>query len=115
MWIFLKWSVWKIWWEWLKWIVRNEEVHRRARIEREMAGKVDLRVLRWFGHIERMNEYHMTRRVLVVEVSGGWVWGRLRLGWMDGVKSLLGVRGMMVVAAWQCTRDNKEWRALVHI
>ena len=31
-----------------EWIVRNKEVHRRARIERELASKADQRVLRWF-------------------------------------------------------------------
>ena len=35
--------------------VRNEEVHRRARIERELACRADQRVLRWFGHVERMD------------------------------------------------------------
>ena len=29
--------------------VRNEEVQRRADIERELANKADQRVLRWFG------------------------------------------------------------------
>ena len=29
--------------------VRNEEVHRRAGIERELASRADQRVLRWFG------------------------------------------------------------------
>ena len=33
-----------------------------------------------------MDEYRMARRVLMVEVSGGQVRERLRLGWMDGVK-----------------------------
>ena len=32
--------------------VRNEEVRRRAGIERELASRVDQRVLRWFGHFE---------------------------------------------------------------
>ena len=40
--------------------VRSEEVSRRAGIERELASRADQRVLRWFGHIERMNEYRMT-------------------------------------------------------
>ena len=30
--------------------VRNEEVHRRARIERELVSRADQRVLRWFGN-----------------------------------------------------------------
>ena len=41
--------------------VRNEEVRRRAVIERELASRVDQRVLRWFGHVERMEEYCMAR------------------------------------------------------
>ena len=86
----------------------NEEVHRRAGIERELASRADQRVLRWFGLVERMDEYRMARRVLMAEVSGGQVRGRLRLGWMDGVKVALGNRGMTVEAAGQCMKDRKE-------
>ena len=34
----------------------NEEVHRRAGIEKELASRVDRRVLRWFGLMNRMDE-----------------------------------------------------------
>ena len=37
--------------------VRNEEVRRRAGIEKELASIADQRVLRWFGHVETMDEY----------------------------------------------------------
>ena len=37
--------------------VRNEEVRRRAGVERELASRADQRVLRWFGHVERMDQY----------------------------------------------------------
>ena len=92
--------------------VRNEKVRRRAGIERELASSADQRVLRWFRHVERMDEYHMARGVLMAEVSGGRVRGRRRLGWMDGVKVALGNRGMTVEAARQ---GAKEWKALVHM
>ena len=90
--------------------VRNEEVRRRALIEMELASRADQRVLRWFGHVERMDGYSMARRVFMAEVSGGRVLGRPRLGWMDGVKAALGNRGMSVEAARQCAKDRKEWR-----
>ena len=35
--------------------VMNEEVHMRAEIKRELESKLDQRVLRWFGHVERMD------------------------------------------------------------
>ena len=69
--------------------VRNEEVRRRAGIERELASRADQRVMRWFGHVERMDEYRMARRVLMTEVTGERVQGRPRLGRMDGVKVAL--------------------------
>ena len=56
--------------------IRNEEVHRRAGIERELVSKADQRVLRWFGHVGRMDEHRMTRRILIAEVSGGRVRAR---------------------------------------
>ena len=64
-------------------------------MERELASRADQRVLRWFGHVDRMDEYGMARRVLMAEVSGG----RPRLGWIDGEKLALGNRGMTVEAA----------------
>ena len=57
----------------------------------------------------------MARRVLTVEVSGGWVQGRLRLSSMDVVKVALGNRGMMMEAACKCRKDLEEWRFLVHM
>ena len=70
--------------------VSNEEVRRRAGIERELASRADQRALKWFGHVERMDEYRMTRGVLMAEVSEGRVRGRPRLGCMEGVKVALG-------------------------
>ena len=52
--------------------VRNE-VGRRAGIERELESGADQRILRWLGHVERIDEYRMTRRVLMAGVSGGRV------------------------------------------
>ena len=93
--------------------VRNEEVRTRAGIKRELASRADQRVLRWFGHVERMDECRMARSVLMAEVSEGQVRGRPsiqfnlglprrpRLNWMDGVKAALGNRGMTAEAARQ--------------
>ena len=92
-------------------------MRRRAGIERELACRADQRVLRWFGlgHVEGMDEYRLTRRVLMAEVSGGRVRGRPRLDWMDGLKVALGNTGITVKAARQCTKELTEWRALVHM
>ena len=84
-------------------------MRRKAGIERGLASRADQRVLRWFGHVERMYEYRMARRACMAEVSIGRVRGRPRLGWMDGVNVALGNRRMTVEAARQCAKDRKEW------
>ena len=51
----------------------------------ELASTVDRIVLKWFGHVERMDEYHLARRVLKAEVSGVRVRARPRFdGWCEG-------------------------------
>ena len=70
--------------------VKNEEVRRRAGIERELANRADQRVLRWFGHVEIMDEHRMAIRVLMVEQRN------------DG-------------GGCATRKDRKVWRALVHI
>ena len=90
--------------------VRNEEMCRRAGTEREFASKADQRVLRWFGHVERIDEHRMVSQK---GVDGGSKWRtgtretEVRLdGWCEGD---LG----------QQNNDDggcaKEWRALVHM
>ena len=76
----------------------------RAGIERELARRADQRVLRWFGYVERMDEYRMARRVLMAEVSEETEVGLD--GWCEG-------------GVGQQRNDGggfaKEWRALVHM
>ena len=89
--------------------VRNEEVRRRAGIERKLASRADQRVLRWVGHVKRVVDYRVARRVLMAQISGGRVRGRPRLGWMDGVKVALGYRGMTVEAARKIGKSGEPW------
>ena len=66
-----------------EWIVRNEEVRRRTGLEMDLASRADQRVLRWFGHVEKIDEYPMARRVLMAEVR--WKAGtRENEVWLDG-------------------------------
>ena len=76
--------------------VRNEEVRRRAGIERKFASRVNQRVLRWFEKVARMDEYHMTRGVLMPEGNEGLYGVDRGLCWMGGVMVTLRSRGMPV-------------------
>ena len=51
----------------------------------------------------------MARRVVMAVESGARVRGRLRLGWMDGVKVTLSNRGMTVEAARKIGKIREPW------
>ena len=69
---------------------------------------MDHRKLIWFGHMERMDEYHMARKVLMVGTGQTEVWLD---GWHeDGVEQQRDDCGGYVTM-----KDRKEWRALVHM
>ncbi|MCP4272649.1 MAG: hypothetical protein GY781_11890, partial [Gammaproteobacteria bacterium] len=62
--------------------LRIEEVRRKTNVTREVAGRVDMQVLRWFGHMGRMDDGSMTKRVLKAGVTGRGARGRARYGGM---------------------------------
>ena len=94
--------------------VRNEEVRRRTGVERELGDRVDERVLRWYGHMERMSEERLVKEVWKAEVEGKNMRGCPRMRWMDGVKGALQKRGMRVEEGRECTEDRGAWRRIVY-
>ena len=74
------------------------------------------RVLRWFGHVERMDD-RVPYGQKGVDCRSQWRTGtrETEVSWMDGVKMAFGNRVMTVEAGRQCAKDRKEWRALVHM
>ena len=47
--------------------VRNEKVRIRDGIEMKQASRVDQRLFGWLGHVERMDEDRVARRLLMAE------------------------------------------------
>ena len=45
-----------------------------------------MNVLRWFGHVERIDNERLMKEVMNAKVDGRRARGRPRFGWMDGVK-----------------------------
>ena len=74
---------------------------------------LDMNVLRWFGHVERMDNERLLKKVVNAKVDGISARGRPRFGWMDGVKSTMNDRRMDVREASERARDRNEWRMIV--
>ena len=92
--------------------LRNEEVRERTGVRKKLAERVDTNVLRWFGHVERMEDGRLLKKVVKARVEGRGARGRPRTGWMDGVKKAL--RGSMNVdEAKERARNRNVWRSVI--
>ncbi len=76
--------------------VRDEEVHRRTVFVKELAEREEQGVLRWFGHMEKMGEERLVKKITKSDMIGLRPRGRPRMEWLDRVKRALGARGMSV-------------------
>ena len=92
--------------------VRNEVVRRRVGVSEKLSKRVDRKVLKWFGHVERMGSDRLTKRVYMSEVDGTRGRGRPRLRWIDGVKSACNERGLTLEMAKEVCRDRNSWRSV---
>ena len=81
---------------------------------RDLAGRAENCVLRWFGHLERMDGERMTKRIYGPGVKGRRGRGRPNMGWMVGVKSALGARGLTLELAREIVHDRLVWRELIN-
>ena len=45
--------------------------------------------LRWFSHVERLEDNRLTRKMYELEIQGPRCRGRPRKGWVDGVIKVL--------------------------
>ena len=92
--------------------IRNEVVRQRTGVEIESGTRVDMNVLRWFEHVERMENERLLKRVMNARVNGRGARGRPSRvdGW---VKRALQDKGMDVREARERARDRNDWRAIV--
>ena len=97
---------------WIQWQDRISNADIRAELGVTSVGrKLDENVLRWFGHVSRMEAERLPRRMLYAKVPGHRPRGRPRVRWIDGVKSAVEERGKTFQEAANC----REWKKFVKI
>ena len=85
----------------------------RTGVRRELAARVNMNVLRWFGQVERMDNEQLLKKVRNAKVDARSARGRPRSGWTDGVKRALNDRRMAMREASERAGNRNEWRMIV--
>ena len=75
--------------------VPNARIKQLCRLTKVGDEKIDEGVLRWFGHVEGMENDRIAKRIYEGECAGSRSMGRPRKRWIDIVKDCLKKRGWM--------------------
>ena len=89
--------------------VLNVEIRRRCGTNVSVSQRIDQSVLRRFGHVERMRDERMAKRVYESNVRGVRRRGRPRKCWINGVKEVLARKGLNIQEAKVSVQDRNEW------
>lgn len=85
--------------------VRNVDIREELGVEsmRERVGKMGLR---WYGHVKRMSEERLPRKMEALKIAGRRPRGRPRGRWMGEIRGLVEKRGYR----WEQVDDEEWWR-----
>ena len=68
-----------------KYEIRNEHIRGTTKVV-QASRKITERRLKWYGHVIRMDEDHVLRRVMTKVIPGKWKRGRPKTRWKDVCK-----------------------------
>ena len=75
--------------------------------------RIDEVVFLWFGHVKRVENDRIAKRVYIGVCAGSRSVGRPRKKLMDSVKECLRKTGLVVRQARRMVQDRSEWRMFV--
>ena len=93
--------------------VPNARIRQLCGVTKGVEEKNDEYVLRWFGHVERMENDMIGGRVYVTECAGSRSVGRPTKRWIDIVKDCLKKRGLDIRQSRMMVHDRSVWRGFV--
>ena len=96
-------------------MVPNTQIRELCGVKKGLDEMIDEGILRWFGHVERMERDRIAKRVYVGECAGSHSVGRLWKRWIDTMKECLKKRGLDFRQARRMVQDRSEWWGFVRV
>ena len=93
--------------------VPNARIRQLCRVAKGVDENIYEGILRCFGHMERIENDRIAKRVYVGECAGSRSVGRSRKTWIDTVKDCLKKRGLDNIQERIMMHDRSEWRGLL--
>lgn len=94
--------------------IRNVDIRREVGV-RSLREKIGRNQMRWYGHVKRMSEERIPKRMEEMQEEGRRPRGRPRGRWKDGIRRVVESKGgnWMEVQREEIWKDRRRWRGLV--
>jgi hypothetical protein len=73
--------------------IRNTIIKQKMNVTRSILDDINTKQLKWYGHIQRMEEGRLPKQVMKWNPPGRRKRGRPKLTWMEGIRRLMGGKG----------------------
>ena len=94
--------------------VRNDRVREMCGVSRSFSERAEQSQLKWYGHLERMDEERLVKGIYRSEVEGRRARGRPRRRWKDGIREALSNRGLDIREGERRARERDRWNEVVY-
>jgi len=85
---------------------RNTIIKHKMIVARSVLDDIKTKQLQWYGYVQRMEEGRLPKEVLKWSPPGRRKRGRPKLTWAEGIRGLMGEKGLME-EDWN---DRGNWR-----
>ena len=86
--------------------IRNIIIKQKMNVVRSLLDDIKTKQLQWCGHVQRMEEGRLSKDVIKWSPPGRRKRGRPKLTWAEGIRGLMGEKGLME-EDWY---DRGNWR-----
>ena len=91
--------------------IRNTTIRDQTKAE-DIKTKIERNQLRWFGHVNRMNDNRIARSVYNAKTQGKRPRGRPRRKWEEDIKEALKKRNLSFLEGSRKCQNRKDWRKI---
>jgi len=89
--------------------IRNTIIKQKMKVARSLLDDIKTKQLQWYGHVQRMEEGRLPKEVMKWRSPGRRKRGRPKLTWAEGIRGLMGEKGLME----EYWNDRGNWRKKV--
>ena len=87
----------------------NTIIKQEMKVTRSLLDDIKTKQLRWYGHVQRMEEERLPKEVMKWRPPGRRKRSRPKLTWAEEIRGLMGEKGL-IEEDWN---DRSKWRKIL--